>query len=137
MASLPGGRGPKSTIACTCASALSPEKSFQIFLPSALRACAPPRSQPARSRNAIDTKVDPARHARSPLFTLRQAQGTEDALQVVIPIILNLDPASFISVMKRHPRPQMLLQSILQIFDGGRRRRICRSLAAPARTTRA
>jgi len=31
IASVPGGRGPKSTMVWTCASALSPEKSSQIF----------------------------------------------------------------------------------------------------------
>ena len=48
---------------------------------------------------------------------LAQTQRAEDALEIVIAIIFNLDPAAFLAVMNQHPGAEMFLQSVLQIVD--------------------
>ena len=51
--------------------------------------------------------------------------AVEDALQVIVPVIFDLDAPSFLAVVKRDPGAEMFLQSILQIINrgGGDRRR--------------
>jgi hypothetical protein len=41
----------------------------------------------------------------------------DDPRQVFFAIIFNLDPSAFLVVMNAHTRPQMLLQSVPQIFN--------------------
>ena len=48
---------------------------------------------------------------------------------IVVPIIFNLDAASFLAVMNQDSRSKMFLQPILQIFDGGGGRGVCGGLA--------
>ena len=61
---------------------------------------------------------------RSPLLhclitCLRQADSGHNPLEIVIPIVFDVDPAAFLAVMDRHVRAQMLLQAILQIDNRG------------------
>src|SRR3954471_9008455 len=109
MASVPGGRGPRSVMTWTCARALSPEKSSQIFFCDRFD-CVFARSHAARAANARIARANR-------LLCVRQAKGGEDALEIVVPIIFNLDAAAFVAVMDQHPGSQMFLQSVLQIFD--------------------
>ena len=50
-------------------------------------------------------------------FARGQSERGDDAVEIVIPIIFNLDPSSFFAVMKRDVRAEMLLQAILQVFN--------------------
>src|SRR5437763_17077053 len=64
---------------------------------------------------------------------LAQTQRAEDALEIVVAIVFNLDPAAFLAVMNQHPGAEMFLQSVLQIVDG----RGCRGRLAAAARARA
>ena len=62
------------------------------------------------------------RHALTSLignsaFARGQSERGENTLEIVIPIIFNLDPSSFFAVVKRDVRSEMLLQAILQVFN--------------------
>src|SRR4051794_7944285 len=105
IASVAGGRGPRLTIAWTWASAFSPEKSSQIFL------CERFDCVFARSHAAMATTARSATASR--LLSVRQTKSGEDALEIVVPIIFNLNPAAFLAVMNQDSRPEMFLQSVL------------------------
>jgi hypothetical protein len=125
-------------MACTWASAFSPEKSSQIFRwalfcdDSVLA-----RSQAASSSSATKKKVDRAlrrsmlkecrrsrdsfvmaRGALDPPLLGRQSEGAEDALQIIIAIILDLNSPAFLPVVERYPRTEVFLQAALQVIDG-------------------
>src|SRR5687767_4332150 len=104
-------------MACTWASAFSPEKSSQIFLWAFWDDCVLARSQAARKSSASNAKVDRAlrrsmlrkcrrsrelfviaRGAHDPPSLRRQSKGVEDALQIVVTIIFNLNPPAFLAV---------------------------------------
>jgi hypothetical protein len=50
-------------------------------------------------------------------FARPQAEGGNDPLEIVTPVIVDLDSSTFFAVVKRDARAQMLLQSILQVFN--------------------
>ena len=56
-----------------------------------------------------------------------QTERGQNALQVVVAVIFDLDSSAFLTVVQCHPGSEMFLQSILQIINrGGRdRRRAC------------
>ena len=54
-----------------------------------------------------------------------QTERGQNALQVIVAVVFDLDGSPFLPVMNLHAGPEMLLQSILQIVDrggGGRHR---------------
>ena len=51
---------------------------------------------------------------------LIQPKRGNNALKIVIPVIFDLDPAAFFAVMNGDACAEMLLQTLLQIFDRGR-----------------
>jgi hypothetical protein len=116
-------------MACTWASAFSPEKSSQIFLLAFCGNSVLARSQAARRSSAAKLKVDRAlrrsmlkerrrsrdffviaRGAHDPLLRFsRQSESAEDALQIIVAIILNLNPPAFLPVVQGYPRAEMFL----------------------------
>ncbi len=125
-------------MACTWASAFSPENSSQIFWRAFCGDCVLARSQAARRSRATKVKVDralrrsmlkemPAKpgfvwhRARSARSTSRlggQTEGAKDALQIIVAIIFNLNAPALFPVMQGHPRAEMFLQPALQVIDG-------------------
>ena len=45
----------------------------------------------------------------TPLFLLRKAESSNDPLEIVRPIVLNFNSASFVAMVNRDVRRQMLL----------------------------
>ena len=66
-----------------------------------------------------DFTVTAPHYSNTPLLRLRQAEGRDDALKIVIPVVFDLDLPSFFAVMDGDVRAQMLLQAILQIDNRG------------------
>src|SRR5436190_2961307 len=118
MASVPGGRGPKSTCAWTCASAFSPENSSQIFARESCRDWVWARSHATERPTA---RSSPAHRRAGPMLRLArgQTERDQDALQIIVTVIFDLDGAPFLPVMHPDSGPEMLLQSILQVLDRG------------------
>ena len=52
-------------------------------------------------------------------FARLHAKGGNDPLEIVTPVIFDLDSPAFFAVVKRDVGAQMLLQSVLQVFNCG------------------
>src|SRR5688500_2957054 len=104
-------------MACTWASAFSPEKSSQIFWRAFCGGSVLARSQAARSPTAT---MGASRNKATMRLCLvrRQSESAEDALQVIVAIILNLNASTLFPVMERYPRAEMFLQPALQVTYG-------------------
>jgi hypothetical protein len=62
--------------------------------------------------------VNPSlQHWTTPLLQLSQPQSSHNPLKIVTPVVLNFNPASFVSMMDGDVRSEVFLQSVLQIFD--------------------
>jgi hypothetical protein len=46
-------------------------------------------------------------------FAWPKAENAHDPIEIIIPIIVNFNPASFPTVLDRYPRAKFLLQSVL------------------------
>ena len=66
------------------------------------------------------------------LLGVRQAKRVEDALEIVVAIIFNFDPAPLLAVMHQHTGAEMFLQPVLQILDCGGGGCVCGRLAPAA-----
>src|SRR5947208_12282684 len=51
------------------------------------------------------------------LLQLSQPQSSYNPLEIVVPVVLDFNPASFVSMMDGDVRSEVFLQAVLQIFD--------------------
>src|SRR5262245_5017707 len=63
-----------------------------------------------------DAVMNSFEYCSTPLLWLWQTQSSHNPLKIVVPVVLDFNPASFVSMMDGYMCSEMFLQAILQIF---------------------